>query len=117
MIHREDVKTYAIPNNVGPAVIMAALGTPSEVAHREVEAWIGNFGSSNVWLFEGEMTLEQCVAEVSKEGEIDCLAALTEAGPITFNLDDDCRKITVFFEHKNEAGQVEAVCLKVRESL
>lgn len=114
---RQRIQTVAIPNNAGPAVIGVNLGAPSEVAERTLEAWIGNFGSSNVWIFEGDVTQAQCEAEVTKEGLVDCLIALTEAGPVKCGLDKDCRKVTVFFEHKNEAGQVQAVCLKVREEL
>jgi hypothetical protein len=108
------MNTIGLVNGQGPAVFPVQL-ISTDLSAIDLVAWIGNFGSSNVYVYEGEWNLRECQQDIAENGSIGCVAALTEAGPITVPLEDGCRVLTVFFEAKNEAGQVQAVCLKTIE--
>jgi hypothetical protein len=112
---RTRLTTIGLANNAGPLVKVHEFHDMG--AEKDLEAWIGNFGSSNVYVFEGELSLAQCEArvKVAEVGAIDCILALTEAGPIRGSLEDNARRVTVYFEAKNESGQTQAVCLKIYE--
>ena len=106
------VNTLGLVNNAGPAVEVVEL-ISTDMSEIELEAWIGNFGSSNVYIYEGEWSLGECEADVKNaNGPIGCVATLTEAGPIRVPLADGCRVLTVFFEAANTTGQTQAVTLK-----
>lgn len=107
-------KTVAIKNLEGPVAIEVQMpGNGS--SKRRLEAWIGNFGGSNVYVFEGQVSLGDCEKEVSQGGLVDCLVSLTGSGPVNVPFDDDATHLTFFFEAKNEAGQTQSVSMKVLE--
>lgn len=108
--------TVGLPNNTGPASIPIPLNLP-DVGKGEVIAWIGNFGGSNVYLFEGYRSLADCQNQLADDtvGTVDCIMALSYAGPTRAPLPDDCRSyVTVFFEAANDSGQTQTVTMRIR---
>lgn len=110
-------KTYTVglPTGSGPAVMPIPLSLPDQ-GDGQVEAWIGNFGSSNAYVMPGNVPLAQAQSQLSDDtvGMIDCLMALTSAGPVRRGFDiTDIRSLTVFFETQNTSGQTEAVTVRV----
>lgn len=96
-----------------------------------LEAWISNFGGSNVYIFEGDKTLAECENTVQRlgverevkgeeikevirpsSGKIDCLMPLTGSGPTIIAVNLDSPRLTIYFEAKNESGQVQTVCIR-----
>lgn len=111
-------KTYtvALANNSGPAVVSVPLNLPDS-GTALVEGWIGNFGSSNAYLFGGTVPLSECQQRITNPGIVNCLFALTASGPVRTECDvDDIRGLTVFFEADNTSGQTETVTVRVRIS-
>lgn len=109
---QERCYTVGVPNNVGPLAIQQRLNLSSERGHRHLEAWIGNFGSSNVYIFSGNLSTTQC-AQLLEQGFIDCLMALSYSGPTRVQVPEDISYVTVYFEAVNSSGQTETVTLKV----
>lgn len=115
--------TLGLPNNGGPAVEHLAVPHARVSCARAVEGWISNFGGCNVYLFEGELSLAQCQERVEGEqgspfeslSQIDCLMILSGSGPVSTPMSTDTTKLTVFFEGKNESGQIQGVGLKLVE--
>lgn len=128
------LSTYALQNNAGPEVLSHELSNATGQRRIRLEAWISNFGGSNVYLFEGDLTLSECenrvhrvrtivegAGEETKEtikntnGKIDCLMPLTGSGPLAIDVTLDNPRVTIFFEGKNESGQVQTVCIRELE--
>jgi hypothetical protein len=115
-LQRERTLTVGLPNGQGPAVIPVQL-RDMEAGKQRVEAWIGNFGGSNVWIFSGDVSLKEAENIVARgAGElIDCVMALSGSVATSTDLDENTHRLTVFFEGKNEAGQTQSVSLKIEE--
>lgn len=106
--------TVALPSGQGPSVIPLELNLP-DIDNAEIIAWIGNFGSSNVYLLESRVALPAAQARISDSLDtVDCIAALSGSAVITAPLDESTRAITVFFENANTSGQTESVSIRVR---
>ena len=81
----------------------------------ELESWIGNFGGSNVYIFDGDLRLDECQARIlgQRTALVDCLLAVTGSGVCKTCLPDDVSRLTVFFEAVNNSGQNQTVQLRV----
>lgn len=118
MPYIERVKTHVLLNGAGPDAQSFDLKLPDGLDAAgagftyEIEAWIGNFGSSNVYICRGGLTLVQC-QDLLVRGLTDVLMCVTGWGPSRVRLPDDCPTITVFFEAVNASGQAQAVTVKV----
>lgn len=113
---RDRTVTVGLPVGGGPAVIGVAL-RDMEATKQRLKAWMGNFGGSNVWIFAGDVSLAQAEKIVqSSQGEIiDCVAAVSGNAITDVSLDSNVRRLTVYFEGNNAAGQTQSVSLKIEE--
>lgn len=110
----ERVKTHLLANGGGPDAQAFDLRLGNFDRPCQIEAWIGNFGSSNVHIARGKLTLAQCQG-LLETGISDFLMTLTASGPTRVLLPDDTREITVFYEAANTSGQFQAVTVRVYE--
>lgn len=107
--------SFGLPNNQGPAAETQNLYLSDERKPRNIEAWLSNFGSSNVHIFSGQLSLAQC-QELLGQGFLDVIMTVTGAGPSCVRLPDDTSTITVMFEALNSSGQTQVVTVRVYES-
>jgi hypothetical protein len=105
--------TVGLPSGAGPAAIVIPQNPP-DIGDCEVTAWIGNFGSSNAYLFGGGVPLTECQSRLANDvvGTIDCIMALSASGPTTMSTDKK-HSMTVFFESQNTSGQTQTVTVRV----
>jgi hypothetical protein len=119
VIRREKLYTIGLPNGQGPSITKIQMNLVDSPTKLEIEAWIGNFGSSNVYILEGGMSLavaqNRVLEDLAPDGQIDCLFALSGSAPVKAEVSQDTRHITVFFETANASGQTETVTVKVIE--
>jgi hypothetical protein len=108
------VEVVGLIQGQGPAVIPFQL-ISTDLTVMDLEAWMSNFGGSNVYIYEGILSLKQCEQDVKGGGELGCVLVLPESGPVSAPLDDSCRELTVYFEGTNNSGQTQAVCIKTTE--
>lgn len=103
------------PNASGPSIYPVNVGIPAESC-TELEAWMSNFGGCNVHILEGEPSLKQAeeILKASGQKDPELLMTLTGSGPVKIPMELSSQKISVFFEGKNESGQAQVVCLKIR---
>lgn len=115
---REVTYSHGLATGLGPAVQYLKLNLADQSVG-ELEAWISNFGASNVWIFEGQLTLAECQGRITPAaagGRIDGFV-VTGSGNSRWSLTEDARMVTVFFEAMNGSGQTQGVGILVREYL
>lgn len=106
---------FALANNGGPAVDQASLALPDTDRHRfYLEAWISNFGSSNVHIFEGKLSVAQCQGQM-ETGFTSLIMTVSGSTISRVRLPDDVNEITVFFEVVNTSGQFQICTVRVCE--
>ena len=102
----------ACPNNVGPFAVSQNLNLP-DGAKFKLQAWISNFGSTNVHIFAGALSLGDCQQRI-EQGFIDMLMTLPSAGPGEIWLPDvSGGNVTIMFEALNNSGQAQVVTMRV----
>lgn len=106
--------TFGIATTAGPDAQAQTLSLPDEHGPLYLEAWISNFGSSNVHVFDGDLSIGDC-QERMERGFVDCLLTVTGAGPVRRRLPDDVVQITVFFEAQNTSGQFQLCTVRVHD--
>lgn len=104
-------------NNAGPLVDVIDLNLPRYDLELYLEAWISNFGSSNVHLFEGVRSLSDCQYQLGagSGGATDMLMTVTSAGPSRVRLPDNVSRVTVMFEAENTSGQNQIITVRVHQ--
>lgn len=110
------IKTRALLNGSGPAVDTFKLKVPNiynfPIKKRpRLQAWLSNFGGSNVYILEGALTLDEAQSYI-ENGKLDCLLSVTGNGPVEVDF-PDVSVVTVFWEALNASGQTETVTIRV----
>lgn len=108
----ERVKTHLLASGAGPAVFASDLQKGNYSGPLGLEAWISNFGGSNVHICRSNLTLSQA-QDLLESGISDLLMTVTASGPSRIYLPDDVEIITVLFEAINTSGQYQAVTTRV----
>lgn len=104
--------TVGLANNSGPDVFDIELNLPGGNRTYAIEAWISNFGSSNVHLIRGNVTEAQA-ADLIERGLSDVIMTLPSGSPGRCLLPNDTGEITMFFEAANTSGQFQLVTVRV----
>jgi hypothetical protein len=108
----ERSKTHSLAPNAGPAVFPFDVRRDNYDGPLVFEGWISNFGSSNVHIMRGQLSLVQA-QDLLGAGLSDLLMTLPGSGPARIGLPDDCDYVTLFFEALNTSGQYQAVTTRV----
>lgn len=108
-------ETVGLPSGQGPAVVPVQLAS-TDLTDMELLAWIGNFGSSNAYIYPGIWSLSECEYDAKSGGLLGPICALTSAGPTPrIPIEEGIRNLTVYFEALNNTGQTETVTIMTYE--
>jgi hypothetical protein len=114
---QDQIRTFVVglQPGQGPAAIPINLPVHDQSVI-DVEAWMGAYGSSNVYLYPGFLNLAECEADVKeKRPFINAAMALSADSVTKAPLEDGIQVLTLFFEAQNTNPQVQAVTIKTIE--
>ena len=103
--------TYGIVSGGGPAVVYHELRLP-DTGKFELEAWISNFGSSNVHIMRDRLSLTEAQNRLETNFN-DMLMTLPSGAIGRCWLPESVNVVTVFFEAANTSGQAQLVTVRV----
>lgn len=113
---RETTKCVVISATGGPAAFAVELSVGDQSA-KSIRGWQGNAASlaPNVWVFTGRLSATECAARLTgSDGMVDGICLSDSAGT-EWQLDEDTRVLTVFFETANASGSTQSANLVIRE--
>ena len=113
---RETTKCVVVSATGGPAAFPVELSLGDQSA-KSVRGWQGNSATTapNVWVFTGRLSATECAARLgASDGIVDGMCLSDSAGT-EWQLDEDTRVITVFFETANSSGSTQSANLVIRE--
>lgn len=111
--------TVGLPDSGGPAAIALNLDLPDAPVPFTIEAWVSNFGSSNIYILDGDVPLLDAAnrlpgAPGNSSNNIDCIMAISPSAPTRAGLPIGTNRITIYFEAANTSGQTQSVTVRVR---
>lgn len=109
----ERVFTFSLAPGAGPLTESADLHLPAVEEDLYIEAWISNFGGSNVHIIRDEGRTLTDTDSFLTGGLSDVLLTVTGAGVTKRRLPEDVNGITVLFEAANSSAQYQLVQVRV----
>lgn len=113
---RETTKCVVLANTLGPLAVPVELSVGDQSV-MNVKGWQGNAASlaPNVWVFTGRLTLAECLNRLTSGDEMVDGMCLSDSAGTEWQLDEDTRVLTVFFETANTSGSTQSANLVIRE--
>lgn len=113
---RETTKCAVLQNTAGPLAVAIELSVGDQ-SDMNLKGWQGNSNTlaPNVWIFPGRLSAVECANRLTgSDGIVDGIC-LSDSSATEWQLDEDTRVVTVFFESANTSGSTQSANLVIRE--